>query len=199
MQSDLSIHAAEVADASLIVKARIVEAADTFAHMDVRGLSPATLRTFWPASPPDSQGYGYNEVKVRYRPSASAISRAEEVTYRWMTELVEDDERRVVLGMWAMCLAWPRMVGSFRQFCAKTGRVRRTAERRIDQQISAIAGSLIKNAQSLQHPNWSRVSPLLPNQGSDFAMVATPTHWMADGAKPEALSKEDREARRKAA
>ena len=72
MQSDLSIHAAEVADASLIVKARIVEAADTFAHMDVRGFSPATLRTFWPASPPDSQGYGYNEVKVRYRPSASA-------------------------------------------------------------------------------------------------------------------------------
>lgn len=194
MQYDLSLHAAAVADVSIVVKARIIEAADTFAHMDVRGLRPAAVRTFWPASPPSEQGYGYNETKVRYRPSAAAISRAEEVTFHWLTELVQDDERRAIVGMWSMCVAAPRFVGSFRSFCEKTGRVRRTAERRIDQQINAIAADLLKNGQSLHAPNWSRVSPMMPNQRSDFGKIARVTHWMADGAKPSSLSREEREA-----
>ncbi|WFU89483.1 hypothetical protein QA644_10805 [Rhizobium sp. CC1099] len=43
---DLTEDAAQIADASLIVRARFVEAADTLLHIDVRGLRPASLRAF---------------------------------------------------------------------------------------------------------------------------------------------------------
>ncbi|CAI2936052.1 conserved protein of unknown function [Aminobacter niigataensis] len=189
LPSDLSYEAATIADASIVVKARLIEAADTMAHLDVGRLKPAAIRTFWPQAPGDTigghdVGYGINGHRVQYRPSAAAISRAEEVSYAWMLDFVEDDERRVILGKWAMCLAAPHLAGSFREFCKKTGRVRRTAERRIDQQTQAIAAAILRKAQSLQAPNWSRVSPLLPNQGKSFDKLATVTNWMAPGAKP---------------
>lgn len=176
---------AEVSDLSIIVKGRILEAADTIAHMDINGLAPAKMRSFWPAVTPDPHSYGYNDFVVPYRPSSAAISRAEEVSYGWMLKYVHDDERRIILGKWAMCLAVPRVGGSFREFCKKTGRVRRTAERRIDAQIIEISGSIRKNVQSLQAPNWFRVSPMMPNKGSDLDKMATITHWMADDAKPK--------------
>ncbi len=189
MLFDLNLHAAAVADASIIVKARIVEAADTIAHLDVSGLRPAKVKSLWPVTVKDTIGghdpsYGMDDTRVRYRPSSAAISRAEEVSYGWMLTYVKDDERRIILGKWAICLAAPRIGGSFRTFCKETGRVRRTAERRIDQQIRDIAAEILKNGQSLHAPNWSRVSPLMPNQGSDFHTMATPTSWMADGARP---------------
>lgn len=46
--NDLSQHAAEVADLSLIVRARFVEAADTMVHLDVRGVRPDRMRSLWP-------------------------------------------------------------------------------------------------------------------------------------------------------
>jgi hypothetical protein len=70
---DLTESAAQIADASLIVRARFVGAADTLPHVNVRGLWPAALKAFWPEHALD-----YKEVRLRYRPSASAISRAEE-------------------------------------------------------------------------------------------------------------------------
>ena len=190
LRSELSIEAAAIADASIVVKARLIEAADTMAHVDVGRLKPAAVRTFWPQAPGETigghdVGYGINGQRVQYRPSAAAISRAEEVSYGWMLDFVGDDERRVILGKWAMCLAAPHLAGSFREFCKKTGRVRRTAERRIDQQTQAIAAAILRKAQSLQAPNWSRVSPLLPNQGRAFDKLATVTHWMAPDAKPQ--------------
>ena len=42
---DLSHHAAEIADLSLIVRARFIEAADTMVHLDVRGVRPDRMRT----------------------------------------------------------------------------------------------------------------------------------------------------------
>lgn len=190
LQFDLSLHAAAVADASILVKARIVEAADTIAHLDVGGLRPARVKSLWPVTVKNAIGghdpsYGMDDARAPYIPPSSAISRAEEVSYGWMLQFVHDDERRIILGKWAMCLAVPGIFGSFRTFCKETGRVRRTAERRIDQQINAIAAAILKNAQSLQAPNWSRVSPLMPNQGRDFDMVATSTHWMQADAKPQ--------------
>lgn len=184
LQYDISELMAEVSDMSLVVKARIIEAADTIAHMDISGLRPVGMRSYWPAMTPDPNSYGYNDFIVPYRPSRDAISRAEEVSYGWMLQHVLDDERRVVLGKWAMCIAVPRLVGSFREFCKKSGRVRRTAERRIDAQIIGISAAIRKNSQSLQAPNWSRVSPLMPNQASDFHKLAKVTHWMAEDAKP---------------
>ncbi|UUP19524.1 DUF6362 family protein [Nitratireductor thuwali] len=189
LQFELSIEAAAIADASIIVKARIIEAADTVANMDVGRVRPAAVRSFWPQIQDEtvgghSVGYGVNGNRVRYRPSSAAVSRAEEVSYGWMLEHVHDDERRIVLGRWAMCLAAPRIAGSFRAFCKKTGRSRSTADRRIDQQISDIAAAILKNAQSLQEPNWSRVVPMIPNSGIDRNTIATPAHWMAEGAKP---------------
>jgi hypothetical protein len=176
---------AEVSDMSIIVKGRILEAADTIAHMDIGGLRPAKMKSCWPAVTPDPHSYGYNDFIVPYHPSSAAISRAEEVSYGWMLQYVHDDERRIILGRWAMCIAVPRIAGSFREFCKKTGRVRRTAERRIDAQILDISATIRKNAQSLQAPNWFRVSPLMPNQASDLDKMATITNWMAEDAKPK--------------
>lgn len=185
LQYDLSEEMAAVSDLSVIVKGRILEAADTIAHMDIGGLRPAAMRTFWPAVTPDPSSYGYNDFVVPYRPSSDAISRAEEVSYGWMLKYVHDDERRIILGKWAMCLAVPKISGSFREFCKKTGRVRRTAERRIDIQIIEISATIRKNAQSLQAPNWFRVSPLMPNQASDLDKMRSPMHWMTEDAKPK--------------
>lgn len=194
MRFELSEASAIVADTSLIVRARFVEAADTMANMEVRNLRPATVRTFWPDVPDDtvgrvSAGYAINGHRLRYRPTSAAISRAEEVMYGWLLQHVGDEERRVLLGKWSMCLAAPQIAGSFRQFCQKTGRVRRTAERRLQNEFTSISSALLKSAQSLHEPDWSRVSPMMPNSSTDFDMVGTPveksqTHWLPADARP---------------
>lgn len=181
---DLSEAAASVADTSLVVRARFVEAADTMLHIDVSGLRPAALKAFWPEHILD-----YTEIRLRYRPSSSAISRAEEVMYDWLLKFVPDEERRVLLGKWSMCLAAPHIAGSFRQFCQRTGRVRRTAERRLFNQFQVIAAEIIKIPQLLQQPDWQRVSPMMPNSATDLAKVETPvaassTHWLPADAIP---------------
>jgi hypothetical protein len=184
LRSDLSEQAASIADASLIVRARFVEAADTLLHVDVRGLRPAALKGFWPEHILD-----YKEVKLRYRPTSAAISRAEEVMYGWLLEYVKDDERRVILGKWSMCLAAPHIGGSFRDFCQNTGRIRRTAERWLHNEFQSISSALVNFSQSLQEPDWGRVSPMMPNSSTDLDKVRTPvakseTHWLPADAKP---------------
>ncbi|ENN87837.1 hypothetical protein RHSP_47988 [Rhizobium freirei PRF 81] len=126
---DLSQQAAEIADLSLVVRGRFVEAADTMVHLDVRGVRPDRMRTLWPEVLPEPMDHA--DIRVRYRPSAAAISRAEEVLQDWLRIHVRDEERRILLSRWSVCLAAPYVAGSFRDFCARTGRVRRTAERRI--------------------------------------------------------------------
>jgi hypothetical protein len=183
--------AAALADLITIVKARFIEAADTIAHMDVRQLRPAKVRSLWPALQVETigvgghhPGYGINGNHVPYRPSSKAISRAEEVMYGWLIDYAGDDETRILLGNWSMCMAAPRLAGSFRQFCKKTGRSRSTAERRLDVAFERVARQILKNAQSLQGPSWSRVVPMMPNQRIDLDTLATVTHWMAEDAKP---------------
>ncbi|GAA2867311.1 hypothetical protein GGQ99_001310 [Aminobacter niigataensis] len=188
LQFDYSEKAA-IADLITIVRARFIEAADTMAHMDVRNLRPAAVRSLWPAVQVEAigghhPGYSINGNHVPYRPSSKAISRAEEVMYGWLLDYVDGDENRILVGKWSMCLAAPRVAGSFRHFCKKSGRSRSTAERRLNDAFEHVARLILKNAQSLQAPNWSRVVPMMPNQGSDLHIVATGTHWMADGAKP---------------
>ncbi|MHA6641332.1 DUF6362 family protein [Mesorhizobium sp. A623] len=182
---------AALADLITIVKARFIEAADTMAHMEVRNLKPAAIRSLWPAFQIETvgigghhPGYGINGNRVAYSPSSKAISRSEEVLYGWILDYVETEEDRILLSRWSICMAVPRIAGSFRQFCKKTGRSRSTAERSVTQSLERVALAIFKNAQSLQGPNWSRVVPMMPNQAINLDMVATPTHWMQAGAKP---------------
>ena len=180
---DLTESAAMIADASIIVKARFVEAADTMLHVHVRGLWPADLKAFWPEHILD-----YKEVRLRYRPNSSAISRAEEVMYGWLLQ-VNDDDRRVLVSNWSMCLAAPHVAGSFRDFCRQTGRIRRTAERHLQNEFQRISSDLIKLPQSLQEPDWARVSPMMPNSATNLDKVRTPAakhdlHWLPGDAKP---------------
>ncbi|MFB9952048.1 hypothetical protein ACFFP0_24635 [Rhizobium puerariae] len=166
---DLSEETAAAADASFIVKARFVEAADTMRHIDIKGIRPAVLKAFWP-----EHAMEYNEIRLRYRPSAIAISRAEEVMYGWMLDFVRDEERRTLIGRWSMCMAAPHIAGSFRDFCRTTNRIRRTAERRLLSEFHHVSSEIIKNAQSLHEPDWARVSPMMPNSGSDLHKIRTP-------------------------
>lgn len=178
---DLTDTAATVADASLIVRARFVEAADTMLHIDVSGIAPARLKAFWPEHVME-----YNEIRLRYRPSAEAISRAEEVMYGWMLDHVPDDERRIILSRWSLCMAAPHIGGSFRNFCKETGRSRSTAERRLIHAFSRVAEAMIKIPQSLQVPNWSRVMPMMPNSATDLDKVRSPAvkYALHEGMKP---------------
>jgi hypothetical protein len=181
---------AALADLITIIKARFIEAADTIAHMDVGQLRPAKARSFWPAYQTDNvgghhPGYGINGDRVPYRPSSKAISRAEEVMYGWLLDYVGNDDSRRMLGQWAACQATPRRAGSFRAFCKKNGLSRSTAERRVDRAFKAVAAAILKNAQSLQGPNWSRVMPMMPNSRIEVGKMATVTAWMAEGARPQ--------------
>lgn len=185
----LDENAATIMELSFVVRARIIEAADTMLHINVGMIRPSAIRTFWPTYQDEtigghSVGYGRNDTRTRYVPTSKAISRAEEVLYRWMPEYVQDDERRLILSQYGMCMAAPKKVGSFRSFCEKTGRVRRTAERRLDAQIIDITTFIWKKDQFLQCPDWSRVSPMLPRSGIKLDKMATVMHWMSDDAKP---------------
>lgn len=180
---------AAMADLITIVKARFIEAADTIAHMDVGQLKPSAVRSLWPVYQTENvgghhPGYGINGDRIAYRPSSKAISRAEEVLYGWLLDYVPDDRSRKLIGVWASCQATPRRTGSFRQFCKKNGLSRSTTERRIDGAFKAVAAAVLKNAQSLQGPNWSRVMPMMPNSRIDIGKMATGTAWMAPDAKP---------------
>jgi hypothetical protein len=81
--------------------------------------------------------------------------------------------------------ATPKGAGSFRAFCKKNGLSRSTAERRVDHAFKAVAAAILKNAQSLQGPNWPRVMPMMPNSRIDMGKMATVTRWMAPDAKPQ--------------
>lgn len=192
---------AALADLITIVKARFIEAADTIAHMDVGQIRPSRERSLWPLMQVEQfaigghhPGYGINGNHVPYRPTSKAISRAEEVLYGWLLKFVVDDEQRILVGKWASCQATPRRAGSFRSFCQNRGLSRSTADRRVDKALKGVAVALLKNAQSLQGPNWSRVMPMMPNQRIDLGKMATVTHWMADGARPKPMSRDEREA-----
>lgn len=191
MPSETMEYRAALADLLIIIKGRCIEAADTIAHMDVRGLRPAKEKSLWPAIQIETlgigghhPGYGINGNRVAYRPSAAAISRAEEVLYTWMPAYVERDDCRVLLGRWSASQAMRGRAHSFRAYCRENGLSRSTADRRVDDALKAIAAAVLKNAQSLQGPNWSRVVPMMPNSTIPADKMAPVTSWMAADARP---------------
>lgn len=193
MPSDMTKaeYEAALADLITIIKGRFIEAADTIAHMDVGQLRPAMARSLWPMIQLEqygvgghAPGYGINGNRVAYRPSSKAISRAEEVMYRWLPDYLPGEEARILVGKWSSCQASPKRAGSFRSHCKKMGLSRSTTDRRLHAAFKAVAAALLKNAQSLQGPNWSRVVPMMPNQRMDLGKMATVTCWMAPGGRP---------------
>ncbi|SHI79560.1 hypothetical protein SAMN02745911_1191 [Aureimonas altamirensis DSM 21988] len=192
--NELSQDAALVADVMLIVRARFVEAMDTLAQVDVKGLKPSAVRSLWPAFPGETigghhVGYGTNGSQVRYRPSSAAISRSEEVMHQWLLDYVPEEEHRVLITRWAGSLATPKWSGSFRGFCEKSGRSRSTAERHLYVAFQRIAIGLLKSAKLLHSPDWSRVVPMLPKSGTDFDNVADRVAdrqyaWIKENARP---------------
>lgn len=166
LADDLSEEAATIADVGLIVLARFVEAADTVAHMDVRLVYPGQPKSLWP-----EHWREHPENSVSYRPSRTAISRYEEVMHDWLPRLIRNDEQRILASRYAMCLAAPRIAGSWRQFCKKTGRNRSTADARRLAAFQSVASQLLKNAHLLREPDWSRVMPMLPNSATDLDRI----------------------------
>jgi hypothetical protein len=184
---DISEDAAVIADMMRVVKARFVEAFDTEDHVGARLVRPATERSFWPATQSDSASD--DPVPNVWRPKAAAISRSNEVLQGWLIDFVPDLEHRRLLLAWSASIATPARSGSFARFCKKSGRVRRTADRRLLEAFSVVAALIRKNGKSLQAPDWNRVSTLARNSATDLGKVAndvsvSPTSWMADGAKP---------------
>ncbi|WP_416355542.1 hypothetical protein ACLNGM_14990 [Aureimonas phyllosphaerae] len=183
--TDLTIEAAELADIEIIARHRFVEAAETMAYLQVRGTRPSDKSGTWPGVADIVDG----DYLERYRPSAAAISRAEEVMQDWLLDFVADQEQRVVACRWAASLAVPRIAGSFRSFCKKTGRNRTTADRRVNLAFQSVASGLRKLAKPLREPDWSRTGPLMPDWATDFDMVAErvaerQTAWHAPNARP---------------
>lgn len=168
---DITEQAASIADLVPIVRARFVEAADTMFHIEVRNVRPGRPRSFWPEMQPEPMDEV--EIILRHRPSAIAISRAEEVLYGWLPDVPKDDDR-ILLGKWSLSLAAPHIFGSFREYCSKKRLIRRTAERHILREFQRVAERAIKFSQSLQEPDWSRVSPMMPNSDTDFDIVRRP-------------------------
>ena len=175
----LDLDAAKFSEACLIVRARIVEAAETMTYIQVKDAYPTKLKAFWPT-------YQYEEdtepPQNRYIPDAAAISRAEEVFYEWFSLL--PDDARPKLCSYAFCQAVPRKYGSIAQYCQKNRYSRATYDRLITKVIQALAQKLCNKLQMLHFPNWKRVMTLMPNSHIKIDMMATVTYWRASDAKP---------------
>ena len=182
----LDLDAAKFSEACLIVRARIVEAAETMTYIQVKDAYPTKLKAFWPT-------YQYEEdtepPQNRYIPDAAAISRAEEVFYEWFSLL--PDDARPKLCSYAFCQAVPRKYGSIAQYCQKNRYSRATYDRLITKVIQALAQKLCNKLQMLHFPNWKRVMTLMPNSHIKIDMMATVTYWRASDAKPSITSPQE--------
>ena len=175
----LNIDAVAFSEACLIVRSRIVEAADTMTNTYVKGAYPARLKAFWPDCADD---YGKEKTRSYYQPDAKAISRAEEVFYNWFPQL--DDDSRKTLCTYAFMQAAPKKHGSIGNYCRKKRLSRSTFDRHVVKAIQSLAETLLKKGQLLQCPSWSRVMTIMPNSHIKIDMMATVTYWRADDAKP---------------
>ena len=175
----LNIDAVAFSEACLIVRSRIVEAADTMTNTYVKGAYPARLKAFWPDCADD---YGKGKTRSYYQPDAKAISRAEEVFYNWFPLL--DDDSRKILSKYAFRQAAPKKHGSIGNYCRKKRVSRSTFDRHVVKAIQSLAETLLKKGQLLQCPSWSRVMTIMPNSHIKIDMMATVTYWRASDARP---------------
>lgn len=159
-----------------LVRSRFIEACDTERRLPIGGGTQSC--GFWPAyvhSFEDMNGWGTKRLAeeremrlARTPPSASAISRFEEVL-KWSGAMIHDDVRRRIIWTWAMC----QLTGnSFAARCSKHGWVKMTAYRRLHAVSDAISRDLDKSGVLVRYPDEKWVLPEQPVSGSNFDMVA---------------------------
>jgi len=169
---------------ALLVRERLVEAADTMAHIVVDRVGPGRLRSLWPVYARDHKdAYGYGQVQVRYIPDAAAISRADEAR-AWINALVDEDKARQIVWARASCEAGKR---SFAGWCRKNRVPRRSAYRLTDLIHERVALSLCKASINLRYPDYGRVAQhegIEGGQIDSLSISASPRSFMEDDARP---------------
>jgi hypothetical protein len=145
-------------DLPTLVRARLVEAAETWRRLHVRGTRPAQPRTLMPEPDPPSwaemNGWGTKRLdelraefweRFRARAGALEITRAEEAA-GWVIAYVANDGRRRAL--WA----WSRMQAGglpMRFWCRREGIEEHTGKRRADRAVADIARGLAASRNDL--------------------------------------------------
>jgi hypothetical protein len=169
---------------ALLVRERLVEAADTQAHILAERVGPGKLKSLWPVFAQDrNDAYGYGQVQVRYIPNAAAISRAEEVR-AWINALVDEDKARQIVWARASCEAGKR---SFAGWCRKNRVPRRSAYRLTGLIHERVALSLCKASINLRYPDYGRVAQhegIEGGQIDSLSISASPRSFMEDDARP---------------
>jgi len=169
---------------ALLVRERLVEAADTQAHILVERVGPGRIKSLWPVFAQDrNDAYGYGEVPVRYIPGAAAISRSEEAL-AWINALVDEDKARQIVWARASCEAGKR---SFAGWCRKNRIPRRSAYRLSDLIHQRVARSLCKAKITLRYPDYGRVAQhegIGGGQIDSLSIPASPRSFMEDDARP---------------
>jgi hypothetical protein len=161
-----------------IVKARFLEAANTDDRLPRARLAPGTSSGFWPEYFPtreDKNGWGTlrlaEDREMRFRripPSAAAIHRHTEVM-DWVRTILTDPEHRVLVWHWAF--AGAREHWSFGRWCRNTGRVKRTALRRLERAFDLIAAEFRRKGLFPTLPDAKWVFQIEGENGTHFDIV----------------------------
>ncbi|MBZ9939156.1 DUF6362 family protein [Mesorhizobium sp. BR1-1-16] len=179
---------------AMLVRERLVEAADTMDHIVAGRIGPGALKSCWPVFAQEkSDAYGYTAVKTRYVPTAAHISRANEAQ-AWLSALVDDDRSRQIVWARAVCEARKQ---SFASWCKKNRIVRRSADRLLQLIYERISASLCKACINLRYPDYGRVSThegINGMQIDSLPEVASPRSFMTEDARPDAGLPDDPEA-----
>lgn len=173
---------AAFAEAMLVIRGRLIEAAIVMAHCQVAFVYPSKMRCLWPETLVEAAERKTEKKKAAfcYVPNAKALSRAEEVTYLFLPLITNDDDRKLV-SSWASCIALPRRVGSFTQYCKRHGIVKRTCERKLQTIMIKLTSVIIAKQPVIACPDWN----ILPSFGQRHATkTLTRSYWRADDACP---------------
>jgi len=169
---------------ALLVRERLVEAADTQAHILTERVGPGRIKSLWPVFAKDrNEAYGYGQAEVRYIPDAAAISRSEEAL-AWINALVDEDKARRIIWARASCEAGKR---SFAGWCRKNRIPRRSAYRLSDLIHQRVVLSLCKAGIILRYPDYGRVAQhggITGGQIDSLSISASPRSFMEDDARP---------------
>lgn len=179
--NEIEIAPAQMLELSFIVQARFVEAIDTAMHIPEGRIGPAGSKGFWPSY------FSENPMPKRKRfiPSSHAISRYEEVFFKWGTRdfnLSPDDSDLLFAHASSLCSR--QNFGTFAQYAEKKAIVRRTAERRVTALFQGLANDIRKMQKSLHLPDADRLSLLVPKWGKKQITIGGIVSIRMPDAKP---------------
>jgi hypothetical protein len=157
---------------------RLTDAARVIAASERRE-GPASLRAFFPeGTEPGDYPKG---ITMKFRPSSSEVSRAEE-SMSWL-KLVEDETKRRMLSHFALCRATE---GKWARTCRKFGWKRTTARSAVNAAAKEILQKLYPVSATGLDTTSSGVRHFEALQDLDLDTVQKcATHWMAPDARTE--------------